>query len=241
MWWCPFSSNSQPMASSFPSPLLNLPLSSSSLSNSTAVGAITTGVCWRSGGRRSRGRTVIANATEKEEQGKDSPAFNPFGFVTDNPSSRSAIQLPESPAEDGNVGQMLYVRPFYFLWLCVVFIVFFWYKFYRLSCFFIFFFMNSLDYLLKMCNSVLLYHLFGFSFLPNFLNCVLKLCNSGFQMRSFVNVRGFFIPLLNPQIVFLNLSLNLFGQYSLLSFYMVLVRICRAFSFILFFYFGLIF
>ncbi|KAH9611913.1 hypothetical protein KSS87_003058 [Heliosperma pusillum] len=34
--------------------------------------------------------------------------FNPFGFVTDNPSSRSAIQLPESPAEDGNVGQMLY-------------------------------------------------------------------------------------------------------------------------------------
>ncbi|XP_034696097.1 cis-3-alkyl-4-alkyloxetan-2-one decarboxylase isoform X1 [Vitis riparia] len=96
------------MASSFPSPLLNLPLSSSSLSNSTAVGAITTSVCWRSGGRRSRGRTVIANATEKEEEGKDSPAFNPFGFVTDNPSSRSAIQLPESPAEDGNVGQMLY-------------------------------------------------------------------------------------------------------------------------------------
>lgn len=37
------------------------------------------------------------------------PAFNPFGFVTDNPSSRSAIQLPESPAEEGNVGQMLYV------------------------------------------------------------------------------------------------------------------------------------
>ncbi|XP_034696098.1 cis-3-alkyl-4-alkyloxetan-2-one decarboxylase isoform X2 [Vitis riparia] len=97
------------MASSFPSPLLNLPLSSSSLSNSTAVGAITTSVCWRSGGRRSRGRTVIANATEKEEEGKDSPAFNPFGFVTDNPSSRSAIQLPESPAEDGNVGQMLYM------------------------------------------------------------------------------------------------------------------------------------
>ena len=106
----------------------------------TAVGAITTGVCWRSGGRRSRGRTVIANATEKEEQGKDSPAFNPFGFVTDNPSSRSAIQLPESPAEDGNVGQMLYVRPLYFLWLWVVFIVFFWCKFYRLSCFFIFFY-----------------------------------------------------------------------------------------------------
>ncbi|KAI3834124.1 hypothetical protein MKW92_043592 [Papaver armeniacum] len=39
----------------------------------------------------------------------DTPDFNPFGFVTDNPSSRSAIQLPEIPAEDGNVGQMLYV------------------------------------------------------------------------------------------------------------------------------------
>ncbi|XP_039118685.1 uncharacterized protein LOC120254696 isoform X2 [Dioscorea cayenensis subsp. rotundata] len=38
----------------------------------------------------------------------DKPSFNPFGFVTDNPSSRSAIQLSESPAEAGNVGQMLY-------------------------------------------------------------------------------------------------------------------------------------
>lgn len=113
MWWRPFSSNSQPMASSLPSPLLNLQLSSS-LPNSTHVGATTAGVCWRTGVRRSRGRSVIANATEKEEQAKDSPAFNPFGFVTDNPSSRSAIQLPESPAEDGNVGQMLYVRPFTF-------------------------------------------------------------------------------------------------------------------------------
>lgn len=44
-----------------------------------------------------------------EEEGGEKSSFNPFGFVTDNPSSRSAIQLPESPAEDGNVGQMLYV------------------------------------------------------------------------------------------------------------------------------------
>lgn len=36
-------------------------------------------------------------------------SFKPFGFVNDNPSSRSAIQLPASPAEDGNVGEMLYV------------------------------------------------------------------------------------------------------------------------------------
>ncbi|KAK9690413.1 hypothetical protein RND81_09G126100 [Saponaria officinalis] len=42
------------------------------------------------------------------DDGGETPAFNPFGFVTDNPSSRSAIQMPESPAEDGNVGQMLY-------------------------------------------------------------------------------------------------------------------------------------
>ncbi|XP_020238196.1 uncharacterized protein LOC109817374 [Cajanus cajan] len=53
--------------------------------------------------------TVRASSTEKgESKDKDAPEFNPFGFVTDNPSSRSAIQLPESPAEDGNVGQMLY-------------------------------------------------------------------------------------------------------------------------------------
>ncbi|KAH6782023.1 alpha/beta-Hydrolases superfamily protein [Perilla frutescens var. hirtella] len=49
-------------------------------------------------------RTIV----EASKNDDDEPAFNPFGFVTDNPSSRSAIQLPESPAEDGNVGQMLY-------------------------------------------------------------------------------------------------------------------------------------
>lgn len=62
--------------------------------------------------RRRRGTLKIANATnssQDNEKDKDAPAFNPFGFVTDNPSSRSSIQLPESPAEDGNVGQMLYV------------------------------------------------------------------------------------------------------------------------------------
>ncbi|XP_055961773.1 uncharacterized protein LOC126682734 [Mercurialis annua] len=48
------------------------------------------------------------NESSKNKESDDPQAFNPFGFVTDNPSSRSAIQLPESPAEDGNVGQMLY-------------------------------------------------------------------------------------------------------------------------------------
>ncbi|GMN49978.1 hypothetical protein TIFTF001_019152 [Ficus carica] len=65
-----------------------------------------------------RATLFITNATADQNQAKDkdkdkdrdsdTPAFNPFGFVTDNPSSRSAIQLPDSPAEDGNVGQMLY-------------------------------------------------------------------------------------------------------------------------------------
>ncbi|KAL3721109.1 hypothetical protein ACJRO7_005866 [Eucalyptus globulus] len=58
---------------------------------------------------KKRHTTIIVKASEKkEETDEDTPAFNPFGFVTDNPSSRSAIQLPESPAEDGNVGQMIY-------------------------------------------------------------------------------------------------------------------------------------
>nr|GMD32427.1 haloalkane dehalogenase [Ipomoea batatas] len=52
-----------------------------------------------------RALTFVAKASGNDD---DEPAFNPFGFVTDNPSSRNAIQLPESPAEDGNVGQMLY-------------------------------------------------------------------------------------------------------------------------------------
>ncbi|WRX27356.1 Alpha/beta hydrolase fold-1 - like 10 [Theobroma cacao] len=50
-----------------------------------------------------------ASATEKnDDKSNDDKGFIPFGFVTDNPSSRSAIQLPETPAQDGNVGQMLY-------------------------------------------------------------------------------------------------------------------------------------
>uniref|UniRef100_A0A1D1Z6J0 Haloalkane dehalogenase 2 n=1 Tax=Anthurium amnicola TaxID=1678845 RepID=A0A1D1Z6J0_9ARAE len=80
---------------------------------------------WREEGRGRRrggsGSLVVANASASPDSGGregggekgqstdvgDRPAFNPFGFVTDNPSSRNAIQLPETPAEDGNVGQML--------------------------------------------------------------------------------------------------------------------------------------
>ncbi|PQQ00948.1 uncharacterized protein Pyn_40765 [Prunus yedoensis var. nudiflora] len=69
---------------------------------------------WLAGcsGSRRRARVIVSAAdqekTEDKDEDKDSSAFNPFGFVTDNPSSRSAIQIIESPAESGNVGQMLY-------------------------------------------------------------------------------------------------------------------------------------
>lgn len=69
---------------------------------------------WLISGSSRRARvTASANSDQDQTKNKekdvssDSPAFNPFGFVTDNPSSRSAIQLPDSPADDGNVGQML--------------------------------------------------------------------------------------------------------------------------------------
>lgn len=78
------------------SPALNLHLLSST----------TTAYKFSAKGRRRTSRRLIAASSEKKE-GESKPAFNPFGFVTDNPSSRSAIQLPEIPAEDGNVGQML--------------------------------------------------------------------------------------------------------------------------------------
>jgi hypothetical protein len=42
---------------------------------------------------------------KKEEQGKGM-----FSFVTDNESSRGAIQLPNTPAQDGNLGQMISVQ-----------------------------------------------------------------------------------------------------------------------------------
>jgi hypothetical protein len=65
------------------------------------------------GGKMMRRVPMVVRSSSEESKGKagddDAPSFNPFGFVTDNPSSRSAIQLPQSPAEDGNVGQMLYV------------------------------------------------------------------------------------------------------------------------------------
>ncbi|CAA2992334.1 hydrolase acyltransferase (alpha beta hydrolase superfamily) [Olea europaea subsp. europaea] len=56
-----------------------------------------------------RFRTTVSIVAKASEEADDKPAFNPFGFVTYYPSIRSANQLPKSPAEDENVGQMLYV------------------------------------------------------------------------------------------------------------------------------------
>ncbi|KAI5660466.1 hypothetical protein M9H77_29259 [Catharanthus roseus] len=89
---------------SLPSPPPPLGVSASSTSPESSQFNIGTAVRWRTASRRKR---VIVKASDSDDDG-DKPAFNPFGFVTDNPSSRSAIQLPESPAEDGNVGQMIY-------------------------------------------------------------------------------------------------------------------------------------
>ncbi|KAE9616115.1 hypothetical protein Lal_00017377 [Lupinus albus] len=61
--------------------------------------------------------TVRASSTEEsEDNDKDNPSFNPFGLVTDNPSSHSVIKLPESAAEDSNVGYViiLFFSSFFF-------------------------------------------------------------------------------------------------------------------------------
>lgn len=116
------------MASTLLTPLLNLPTCSSSSHSSITTSYLTLtnnnninhiepvfstsyGYCRTKPSQKNR-RLVSVKCSSNEDKGTEdesSPAFNPFGFVTDNASSRTAIQLPESPAEDGNVGQMLYV------------------------------------------------------------------------------------------------------------------------------------
>lgn len=115
------------MASTLLTPLLTLPTSSSShysittsyltfsnndnINHTEPVFSTSYGYCRIKPSQKNR-RLVSVKCSSNEEKGTEdesSPAFNPFGFVTDNASSRTAIQLPESPAEDGNVGQVLYV------------------------------------------------------------------------------------------------------------------------------------
>ncbi|KAF3958152.1 hypothetical protein CMV_016909 [Castanea mollissima] len=103
------------MAWALVSPSLNLSLPHSTMTNfnrtqwfttKTSIAATTTT-------KTTRTTSIRANAADqKQPKDKDedtTSGFSPFAFVTDNPSSREAIQLPESPAEDGNVGEMLYV------------------------------------------------------------------------------------------------------------------------------------
>ncbi|KAM4111517.1 hypothetical protein ACJW30_05G072700 [Castanea mollissima] len=102
------------MAWALVSPSLNLSLPHTTKTNfnrtqwfttKTSIAATTTT-------KTTRTTSIRANAADqKQPKDKDedtTSGFSPFAFVTDNPSSREAIQLPESPAEDGNVGEMLY-------------------------------------------------------------------------------------------------------------------------------------
>ena len=70
-------------------------------------------IAWRGRRRglaRRRETIVIAAAANEGEEKKGSKRKGLFGFVTDNASSRGAIQLPNTPAQDGNLGQMISVR-----------------------------------------------------------------------------------------------------------------------------------
>lgn len=94
------------LSAMFSPTLNNLAISSSTTTNNNCCRRR------RPSSSRSTSRSVNSirvRASSSNKDKDDAPAFNPFGFVTDNPSSRSAIQLPEIPAEDGNVGQMLNV------------------------------------------------------------------------------------------------------------------------------------
>jgi hypothetical protein len=56
--------------------------------------------------RQRGGCTVGAAVTDGGEE-KAASKMVLFSFVTDNDSSRGAIQLPNTPAQDGNLGQMI--------------------------------------------------------------------------------------------------------------------------------------
>jgi len=64
---------------------------------------------------RRRPKLVVVSAQEgsqgktTKEDGGRRPSEGLFSFVTDNDSSRNAIQLPNAPAQDGNLGQMISV------------------------------------------------------------------------------------------------------------------------------------
>ena len=103
------------MAWALVSPSLNLSLPHTTKTNFNRTHWFTTKTSRAATTTTTTTRTVSirANAAgQKQPKDKDedtTSGFSPFAFVTDNPSSREAIQLPKSPAKDGNVGEMLYV------------------------------------------------------------------------------------------------------------------------------------
>ena len=54
--------------------------------------------------------TSCSSIDSSEEEKQSSGGKGIFSFVTDNPSSKGAIQMPNTPAQDGNLGQMISVR-----------------------------------------------------------------------------------------------------------------------------------
>lgn len=50
---------------------------------------------------------IVAAASDEGIVDEDEKGKGIFNFVTDNASSRGAIQLPNTPAQDGNLGQMI--------------------------------------------------------------------------------------------------------------------------------------
>lgn len=78
-----------------------------SLSSSTALQLQSSSKCLRppaAPSRVSRRHNIVVAAAEDEKKSRGI-----FSFVTDNESSKSAIQLPNTPAQDGNLGQMISV------------------------------------------------------------------------------------------------------------------------------------
>ncbi|KAK9229456.1 hypothetical protein WN944_022418 [Citrus x changshan-huyou] len=96
----------------FSPPCSPVTLPTSSAAKTNAAGNNKCYCFWRSSSSEKKRaiRRIITKATEEGESSSSSgskdeetPGFNPFGFVNNNPSSRSAIQLPDLPADDGNV------------------------------------------------------------------------------------------------------------------------------------------
>ncbi|GLJ43362.1 hypothetical protein SUGI_0900830 [Cryptomeria japonica] len=84
-----------------------LPVQSSFFSNLSSVRQNLMGRSTLSSKRLVPRVKIVAEAESEQKKKGEDESFSPFKFVTDNPSSRNAIQLPVRPAEDGFVGEMI--------------------------------------------------------------------------------------------------------------------------------------